>query len=193
MAYGWGNNSFLQLSHEDEYNRFSNPLMVAYSPLPFDKLSDKFVKNVAAGDNFSVLVVEDKGSQDIEIYSTGVNKWGQLGQGEFTDCSDLNKIQSLSNLQYEDPAGGVKPVDINRLSCGLNHCLAQTNVGLLFEWGANLSGQLGNKRKTNSEIPIIVSSLVDRQVVDLACGYNSTGVILTAKQADNAPSLASLA
>ena len=36
-AYGCGNNSFLQLSHSEEYDKFSEPLMVSFDPLPLNK------------------------------------------------------------------------------------------------------------------------------------------------------------
>lgn len=36
-AFGWGNNAFYQLSHAEEYQRFKDPLMVSFKPLPLNK------------------------------------------------------------------------------------------------------------------------------------------------------------
>lgn len=36
-AFGWGNNSHLQLSHSDSYHRFTNPLMASFDPIPLSR------------------------------------------------------------------------------------------------------------------------------------------------------------
>jgi len=113
------------------------------------------------------------------VFAAGVNKWGQLGIGEFSDCSDFEKIVPLSNLQFQSaPHLPTIQTRIEKIECGLDHCLCSTNMGLLFEWGANHLGQLGNKRKANVENPLILNSLRDRKVIDLSCGQNSSAVVL---------------
>lgn len=49
--YGWGSNSNMQLSHEDEFSRRHDPLICSYMPIRINKNLDySTVKNMAAGD-----------------------------------------------------------------------------------------------------------------------------------------------
>lgn len=127
-----------------------------------------------------MLVTETTGEiGETEIYSTGANKFGQLGIGELSDCQELTKIGPLSNLMYKKTENSdAVAMKVNKLACGLDHCLMATDMGVVFEWGANNRGQLGNKRRHYSEHPLIVKLLNDKSVVDLACGDDGTAVIL---------------
>lgn len=138
------------------------------------------VHDAAAGRDFTVLVTKNTGlAQETEIYSAGVNLWGQLGHGELTECSDFDKIVTLSNLQYQSTSTSpVENVTVEKISCGLDHCIVYTNMGVMFEWGCNLKGQLGNKRVTNSENPIIIQNFKDRKVISLKCGQDSSAVVV---------------
>ena len=178
-AYGWGNNSFYQLSHSEEYKRYSNPLMVSYDPIPISKhIEDNRVVKVSAGRDFTVLVTENQ-KGETEMYSTGVNRYGQLGIGEYSDCEDMKKVQQLSNLKYQQSiSSDIDNVRIDHISCGLDHCMCITNMNIIFEWGANNHGQLGNKKKVNSSNPIILSSFNDKHIIDISCGENSSSTTI---------------
>lgn len=164
--YGCGNNSFLQLSHQEEFSRYQNPLMVLFSPKQLVKNFDNSrVKKVAAGRDFTIVAVETGGdAPETEIYAAGVNKWGQLGIGELSDCSDFTKIRPLSNLSFQETAdGATSPMKVIDLQCGSDHCICLTNMGVMFEWGANDKGQLGNKRRGFTENPLIVESITNKK------------------------------
>lgn len=48
--YGWGSNSTMQLSHEDEFSKMKNPLICSYTPLRITKnLQYCNIKKIAAG------------------------------------------------------------------------------------------------------------------------------------------------
>lgn len=136
----------------------------------------------AAGRDFTVLVTETRLEQaETEIFSTGVNKFGQLGIGEVSDCQDFTKISPLSNLMYQQTEGAkATSMRVQDLSCGMDHCVLATDMGVIFEWGANSRGQLGNKKKNFSEHPLIVKTLNDRKLIDLACRDDSTAVVVEA-------------
>lgn len=138
------------------------------------------VLKAAAGRDFTILVTETKSNTaDTEIFSAGVNKFGQLGIGEISDCEDFTKIAPLSNLMYQnEKSGEAKPMRVKSISCGLDHCMLDTDMGIVFEWGANNRGQLGNKRKNFSEHPLIVNSLTDRTVREVVCGHDCSAVLV---------------
>lgn len=56
---------------------------------------------------------------------------------------------------------------IQKIQCGKEHCMALLNVGALVVWGGNEKGQLGNKKRSFSENPLIVSRFKDREVIDI--------------------------
>lgn len=188
-ALGCGNNSFLQLSHEDDFSRFAEPAMVFFSPQPLNKgFEGSKVVKAAAGRDFTVLAVESRGSSpETEIYSAGVNKWGQLGIGELSDCADFTKIRPLSNLSFQEtPDAASSPMKVTDLACGSDHCLCLTNMGILFEWGANNSGQLGNKRRVFSENPLIVEAMTNKNVISIEAAFDSSAALLENSPQKNA-------
>lgn len=64
----------------------------------------------------------------------GWNKNGQLGLA-LPDV-DTTTFSPLANL----------PCKMTKLSCGWNHTLALSEGGLVFAWGSNAFGQLGEPR-----------------------------------------------
>ena len=138
------------------------------------------VVKAAAGKDFTVLAVKSKNAPaETEIFAAGVNKWGQLGIGELSDCADFTKIRPLSNLNFQNPPGSAtRPMEVINLACGSDHCLCLTNMGVLFEWGANDNGQLGNRRRAFAENPLIVDSLTDKRVTALAAAYTFSAAVL---------------
>lgn len=187
-AWGWGNNGLLQLSHEKEFSRYNNPVTVFYAPTPLnDKLGSNKVISATAGKDFTLLVTETKPepgqNPEVEVFSTGANRFGQLGLGGFSECSDLEKLVSVSNIQYQAaPDSPLEPLRVQKLECGNNHCLCLMDAGVLFEWGQNSKGQLGNKRKAHAENPLIVSTFKDRKIIDITCGADLSGVLAEPQQ-----------
>jgi hypothetical protein len=138
------------------------------------------VVKVAAGRDFTVLAVQNgKEQPETEIYATGINKWGQLGIGELSDFSDFTKIRPISNLSFQKQADGPsEPMQVTGLECGSDHCLCMTNMGVIFEWGANEKGQLGNRRRGFSESPLIVDAITDKKVISIAAAYNTSAALV---------------
>ena len=49
--YGWGSNSNMQISHEEEFSRMNNPLICSYTPLKISKSLDyNTIKKIVAGE-----------------------------------------------------------------------------------------------------------------------------------------------
>lgn len=69
-------------------------------------------------------------------------------------------------------------VTVEQIQCGKGHCLALLNIGYIMEWGDNECGQLGNKKRSPSLVPIILRDFMGRKVVGVFAGENSSGVII---------------
>jgi alpha-tubulin suppressor-like RCC1 family protein len=82
----------------------------------------------------------------------------------------------LSNYVVDTPEGK-KDVRVSQVACGKNHCIALLNIGSVLEWGGNEFGQLGNRKRTFTENPIIIKDFVEENVLKVCAKYDSTGVI----------------
>ncbi|HEX2923103.1 MAG TPA: hypothetical protein VHS28_03640 [Chloroflexota bacterium] len=114
------------------------------------------VVELAVGIDHSMVV------KDGMVYSWGLNKYGQLGDGTFDDhTGDLVAAKGLK--------------DVVAVAAGSYHSLALKKTGSLVAWGWNGSGQLGNGTTTDSNTPVQVKGLSG--VVAMAAGwYHSIAV-----------------
>ena len=177
VVYGWGNNSNLQLSHEEQFSVVDNPLIAVYSPIRIEKhVGANFVTDITAGEGHSIFVSRNKFNSETEIFGCGKNLVGQLGVGNLSHINDVVKIDSLSNYKVTTEEGQ-KDVSIKQIRCGDDHCIALLSVGAVLEWGGNEYGQLGNRKRTFSEHPIIVSDFTDERVLSVHAGLNHSAVV----------------
>ena len=111
------------------------------------------VKNIAAGDDFSMALLED-GS----IYAWGSNKSGQLGDGTTTDSAYAVKVLAgRSGTNAYDPDNNDYYLnDIVSISAGQAFAMALKNDGTVYTWGDNSKGQLGDGTRVNKPTPIQV-------------------------------------
>jgi len=177
VVYGWGSNSNLQLSHQEQFAKIDNPLIAVYSPVKLEKNLDSTVStDIAAGENFTIIVGRNRTSHETEVFGCGENLHGELGGGNMSHIQEIQKIENLSNYQISTPQGK-KDVRLDQISCGRNHCMALLNIGAVMEWGANEHGQLGNRKRVFSENPIIIKNFAEENVLKVSCGQYNSGVI----------------
>ena len=131
----WGFNLFGQLGDGTTTDRtLSNPYFVGGG-----------YRAIAVTSSASIAVRTDG-----TVWSWGVNNSGELGRvssdicGEFACSKAPGQVAALA---------GVK-----ELSAAQSHVLALTLDGVLWSWGSNESGQLGNGSLTKSSEPIMVGS-----------------------------------
>jgi alpha-tubulin suppressor-like RCC1 family protein len=80
MVYGWGSNSNMQLSHQLEFGLVENPLLASFSPMRIDfNLADNRATDIAAGNEFSIFVTENKKNGETEVFGCGHNTHGEIG------------------------------------------------------------------------------------------------------------------
>ncbi len=75
--------------------------------------------SVSSGNFFNCLLLDN------DVYSWGLNNFGQLGLGEDYDRIIVSP-QKIPNL-----------FKIEQISCGFNHAVAMTKSGEIYSWGYN--------------------------------------------------------
>lgn len=154
-VWTWGSNNYGQLGDDSLVDK-DEPVNVAFGGKP--------AKLIAAGGAFSVAVTTDN-----EIYVWGYNGLGQLGLDPATD--PIRKTPALVTIPG---IGTVKAV-----AAGLDHVLVMNDQGVIWAWGYNGFGQLGNgATATINHIPNLIGTFDSTVQVDglspiLAIGHHS--------------------
>ncbi len=113
-------------------------------------------------------------TQDGRVFSWGHGKAGRLGHGSEDTHAEPSLIQSLAHLKMVQVAAGE------------NHSLAVTDSGVVYSWGSDKSGQLGQCKPAHSGVksskassalnfslsPQKVDSLKKLFILGIAAGLN---------------------
>ena len=92
-----------------------------------------------------------------EVYCFGYNASGQLGLGNNQESYNYpQKIESLRDVEF--------------IECGHRFTFCKTKYNDIFCWGSNLYGQLGLGNNYTHRAPILCSSLLNENVIDIKCG-----------------------
>jgi alpha-tubulin suppressor-like RCC1 family protein len=110
---------------------------------------------IAAGGYFSMALTATGA-----VYAWGWNDFGQLGNGTTT--------LARKPVAVKLPAG-VRMVSIE---AGADFALAQSSTGVLYAWGHNDVGQLGNYSVTSRSTPVIVSAPAGVRFVAMSAGHD---------------------
>ncbi|KAM9766765.1 RCC1 and BTB domain-containing protein 1 isoform 2-T3 [Menidia menidia] len=125
-------------------------------------LQGKTAVGISSGQTSSMALVDNG-----EVYGWGYNGNGQLGIGnngnQLTPCR-LSALQGLC---------------IQQIVSGYGHCLALTDEGVLYAWGANTYGQLGTGNKSNHLSPVKIMADKDRVVEVASCHSTHTSAAKT--------------
>lgn len=118
------------------------------------------------------------------IYAWGYNHSGQTGRGGKERSLRIPK--QLPPELFGCPAGGnSRWLDI---ACGREHTAAVASDGLLFTWGANEFGQLGDGTENASKRPKKVKQLQPEFVISVSCGAHCTAAIAEPREKDGSTS-----
>ncbi len=125
------------------YGELGNGVTASSSaPVPVNGLSG--VTTVAAGDGHSLAV------KNGQVWAWGDNIYGQLGNGTIG-----TNLASITPAQVVD----LNNVTITSVSAGWRHSLALDTNGMVWAWGYNRQGELGEPSKINSPRPIQVGGI----------------------------------
>ena len=155
--YAWGSNAYGQLGNGTTTNS-SVPVAVKIAGTP---LAGKTIVQIAAGANHNMVLASDG-----TVYTWGWNYHGQLGNNTKTNSNTIVALQTIGT-----PIAGKKIV---KIAAGQGHSLALTDDGMVYTWGRNDTGQLGNNATTDAMLPVAVTvtgtPMSNKTIVEIASG-----------------------
>lgn len=138
FAWGSGHTGSLGNGSRADVN---SPSAVATSSFPVDIN----FRSIAAGANTSVAI-----STGGQLFSWGYNGDGQLGLGIAPLWQPTPLAVSTSSLPIN--------TTFSSIAVGFDHTLALSSEGLIYAWGNNSKGQLGDGTQSLSAVPVPVSN-----------------------------------
>lgn len=164
LVFAWGSNFSDQLGTETEQDS-SVPVAVDTRGV----LQGKIITAIAAGSRHSLIL-----SSDGVVFAWGANGNGQLGNGTTIDPRTPVKV---------DVSGALAGKRVIAIAAADDHSLALTEDGLIFAWGDNTYGQLGdNSGSSNSPVPVPVFTngvLASKIVAGISAGIGHNLAITT--------------
>jgi hypothetical protein len=141
-VYSWGANNYGQLGTGDTYIRHY-PTRIY--------IEDEFVTHVSAGEYFSLALTRDG-----DVYAWGSNQYGQLGIG-----NSINQWKPVKITAFND-------IFITKIDAGKDHAIALSFEKVVYTWGRNDDGQLGDGTTTDRSWPDLLN--FSRDVIDINGG-----------------------
>src|SRR5665213_2287289 len=151
QLYTWGLNVYGQLGDGTTTNS-DVPVAVSAGAIP----AGATITQIAAG-AFHSLALSSTG----QLYTWGLNEYGQLGDGSTTNSSVPVAVSAGAI-----PAGAT----ITQIAGGEYHSLALSSTGQLYAWGKNANGELGDGTNSNSSVPAATSLPAGTTIDALARG-----------------------
>ncbi|MCB1388093.1 MAG: hypothetical protein KDK12_02915 [Rhodobacteraceae bacterium] len=150
LAWCWGYNGFGALG-SGGFDGSNIPQRVAGLP--------RNLRDIAAGD-LHACAIDQAGA----AYCWGENSFGQVGDG------------SVGGIRpWPSMVDGIGDVSLTGIAGGGSHTCALSDSGMVYCWGNNSLGQLGNGTTESSAAPVMVQGLPDPvadAVVGLTAGYD---------------------
>ena len=134
-VWAWGNNNSGRLGDNSQTNR-NTPVRVVHQNLDF-------ATTISAGRDHVVAIRRSNGIG----FGWGNNLFGQLG----------NNVQH--DIQRLVPTQMVNRNNMVIFSAGTSFTVSMRNDGMVFSWGSNLFGMLGDGTTNNSHLPVRVRGL----------------------------------
>ena len=121
------------------------------------------ILRVACG-GYHTIVMDEKN----DLYGFGKGIFGQCGYGQPEDADFPRKIIfNDKNLN--------KIIDIK---CGGEHTLFLSDIGRVYACGHGYFGQLGLGNNKNVKTPILVHSLTNKNIIEIAAGWSHSLVLI---------------
>ena len=153
--YVWGNDQYLHTVASSTVKQDSTPVLVTMPAGVTKWLA------VACGQNHSIAL-----GNDGNIYSWGLNNYGQLGNGTTANDSSLALVTK--------PAG---VTSWTAITAGAFFNLAIGSDGNAYAWGYNNFGQLGNGSTANASTPTLVSLPTGVTATMVSAANNSSMIV----------------
>lgn len=154
--YTFGSNSKGQLGTGDTVSR-SVPILIT------GNLLGRKVVQVACGDAHTAVLTDDGA-----VFSFGSNDLGQLGLGDNT---------AIVPVPTQVGIGVIDHFKIHQIASGANHMMAIGPYGLLYLWGSNSVGQLGDGGyilRRYAPSPILNSDFTFKTAISVAASTDNS-------------------
>ena len=168
-VYCWGNNGNGELGNNSTTQSLV-PVAVTTTGTP---MAGKTITQVSTGSNSSACAVDTTGL----VYC-----WGNNGNGELGNNSTTQSLVPVAVTTSATPMAGRTIVQV---SAGGDFACAVDTTGLVYCWGYNSYGELGNNSTTQSLVPVAVTTsatpMAGRTIVqvsagnDFVCAVDSSG------------------
>ena len=152
-AYCWGTNSNGRLGDGTD----TDPMTPVQVSLP----SGRTATSISAGEGHMCVITDDG-----NIYCSGKNGYGQLGDGTTTESHTPTAVTM--------PTGRTA----TKISVGEDMTCAIMDDESLYCWGYNFHGQLGDGSNTNSNIPVLVSIPANHIATEISASVNFACALL---------------
>ena len=149
LLYVAGYDVSVEDSMDDLYNALTDSCLVI-----------RDIKQIACGYDFTFILKND-GS----VWSCGDNEYGQLGLGNTTTKHTFTQVTTNINN------------DVKQIFCGYDFTFILKNDGSVWSCGYNYNGQLGLNDYNNRYIFTQVTTNINNDVKQIACGFNQTFII----------------
>ena len=157
LLYGWGVNTSGQVGNSS--------ITTPTSPVLVSGPATTSWSVIAAGGNHSLGITSTG-----RLYAWGLNTSGQVGVATLTTVSSPVLVSGPATTSWRSIAGG-----------GI-HSLAITTTGILYGWGLNTAGQVGNASLTTVSSPVLVSGPATTSWSSVAAGSSHSFGITTIGQ-----------
>ncbi|KAL3671548.1 hypothetical protein V7S43_003465 [Phytophthora oleae] len=157
-VYSFGQNTYGELALGDTNDR-SKPTRVDIGSIG----GEKRVVDVACG-NEQTAMLSEKG----DVFTCGYNDSGQCAIGT---------TERVPTLRYSPGLSSIRTVKIFSGN-GSEHLAALNANGNVYTVGFNMRGQLGLNSATSVTEATLVDKLAGKRVVDVACSYFHTAIVL---------------
>ncbi len=163
---GWGYNQYGGVGNGSTDTYIYSPVLVNSGDM-----AGKKIIAISAGYDFSIAL-----DADGHVYTWGYNNYGQLGDGTIAySRTPIDITQS----------GDLSGASIVKIAAGNYNSFAVDSAGLVYGWGNNQNGQVGNGLtasvapygQTTPSAVHASGGLAGKRVVDIAAGSNSALVI----------------
>ena len=168
------------------------------TPKKVDFFRNNRVVKVACG-GYHTIVLCENGS----LYGFGKGEYGQCGYGDSQDTPtpkmvkfnskmvtyyergslkdadnpEFNPPTTLNNKNRDDMNTTMGKIEIKDIQCGGEHTVVLSSFGRVYTFGHGYTGQLGLGNNKNFYSPIIVMSLANKTVNQIAAGWSHTMVL----------------
>ena len=159
--FSWGHNTFAQLG-DRTYNSRERPTQV---------LVNEPIATISSGINHSTAL-----SRTGFVYVWGVNESGQLGRERERDIRK-GREKAMSNRPKFIP--GFENTLFKKAICGPNHTLLLSAEGIVYAFGDNTNGQIGNGLNTtqSTPFPVIIGNYKFKNIA--ACFRDDISMVVT--------------